>query len=290
MEKEMHEAYFMIGGVCIGIRSELSLDCDEKWRKFRIECAEPTLKYTIRYVNGAPKLHGELVQEGRRASVYQKDGMLFPVYRDTITGEAIAVVKQTEPMCWEITADGSRMPWGSRVEHFFEIFALPHVLLQMRRFWLHCSYIVDRGEAILFTAPSGTGKSTQADLWKKYRGARIINGDRGLLEISGEKLTVHGLPVSGSSDYCENVSAPVKAIVVLEQAPENRIQPIEGMPAVRALLRGTYLLPEFSEDFSHLLELADEIRQRVPIYLLQCLPNEGATRLLFDTLEAAKFC
>ena len=43
---------------------------------------------------------------------------------------------------------------------------------------MHGAVIAVGNKAWLFTAPSGTGKSTQAELWERYRNAEQINGDR----------------------------------------------------------------------------------------------------------------
>ena len=69
-----------------------------------------------------------------------------------------------------------------------------HLIIQNEGFLFHCSYIERDGNAILFTAPSGTGKSTQAELWKKYRNAQIINGDRAAIRIVDGTVMAEGTP------------------------------------------------------------------------------------------------
>ena len=87
---------------------------------------------------------------------------------------------------------------------------------------LHSAYIVaSAGKAILFSGPSGVGKSTQAALWERCAGARVVNGDRALVDVG--KKTANGIFYSGTSGISENVTAPVRAIVLLGQGSENRV-------------------------------------------------------------------
>lgn len=76
---------------------------------------------------------------------------------------------------------------------FASLFALERRMLQKDSFILHSAYIRHRGRAILFSAPSGTGKSTQASLWAQYAGAEIINGDRALLQKVQDCWMARGL-------------------------------------------------------------------------------------------------
>ena len=87
-----------------------------------------------------------------------------------------------------------------------------HLLIENNGIVLHASYIEWNNKAILFTAPSGNGKSTQADLWASHRQAEIINGDRAVIRIIDGKIFADGIPFSGSSTYCKNRTLPLAAI------------------------------------------------------------------------------
>lgn len=98
---------------------------------------------------------------------------------------------------------------------------------------LHCAFTEYRGRAILFSAPSGTGKPTQAALWERYRGSRTVNGDRALLRRAGGVWTACGWPVCGSSEICGAGEVPIGAIVMLRQG--------EGEPGRAARARARLL-------------------------------------------------
>ena len=146
---------------------------------------------------------------------------------------------------------------------------------------LHSSLIACQGRGILFTAPSGTGKSTQAELWKQYRGAQILNGDRSMIR-SRDGDTAYGSPYSGSSGIYRNESAPVTAIVVLRQAPFNRVRRMTTKEAYLSLLSELSLSPISRETVERQSQWLLSLLGRVPVFLLECLPDEGAVDTLYD--------
>ena len=94
--------------------------------------------------------------------------------------------------------------------------------------FMHASAVEYQGKSIVFAAPSGIGKTTQAELWAKYKNATILNGDKVFLKREDDGIHAWGSPWKGSSPYGENASAPLRAIVALEQAEENSIRKLEG--------------------------------------------------------------
>lgn len=93
----------------------------------------------------------------------------------------------------------------------------PEQLLNRRHgFVLHSAFVRWREKGILFSGPSGTGKSTQADLWERFEEAEILNGDRTVVRKVDGHWRAFGFPFSGSSDIYRNDSAPIAAVVVLQ--------------------------------------------------------------------------
>lgn len=150
---------------------------------------------------------------------------------------------------------------------------------------LHCSYILYRERAILFAAPSGTGKSTQAALWEKHRGAEIINGDRALLFQRDGQWFAGGVSVCGSSNICKNKTVPLLAVVLLEQGAENRVLPCTSGEKFRALLGGSAYHRWSREELEQVSALCLRAANGVPVLRLRCLPDKGAVDTLERTLE-----
>lgn len=150
---------------------------------------------------------------------------------------------------------------------------------------LHASYIDCGGSALLFTAPSGTGKSTQAELWRTHAGAQIINGDRVLLRQRDGVWHAFGYPCSGSSSICVNRTLPLRAIVVLEQHAENIVEEMSLPAKMRALVSATEVYTWNHEEIDCAFSLAGQIIAQVPVVKLRCRPDGQAVDCLKKYLE-----
>ena len=138
-------------------------------------------------------------------------------------------------------------------------------------FFLHCSCLMIDGEGIVFTAPSGTGKSTHAALWRKYFGDRVqmINDDKPLVRERDGRFVIYGTPWKGKHGIGSNISAPVKAVFFLEQAKENSAKRVDSFTALSLLLRQT-VLPTAREDMSALLDMLGRLIEITPMFRLGC--------------------
>ena len=163
-------------------------------------------------------------------------------------------------------------------EHFniWNYMAFENPLLYYQAFLLHSSFISWQNNGILFTAPSGTGKSTQADLWKKYEDADIYNGDRTIIRKIEGKYYGFGSPYAGSSGIYRNESAPIKAIVVIEQGPDNVIRRLHGREAFLPLFRETLMNTWNKEYMEKMTDLLMDAACQIPVYHLSCRPDQEA--------------
>lgn len=171
------------------------------------------------------------------------------------------------------------------MDHVLSNLMMESLLLAHDRAILHAASIGINGRAILFTAPSGTGKSTQAQLWHRYRGAEILNGDKILLSQENGVQLACGLPYAGTSGISQNCCMPIGAIVVLSQGAENRLEPMPFLQAVKKLLSQICLQPWRQEDISRALNIAQRLATSLPIYHLSCLPDESAVLCLEQALK-----
>ena len=159
-------------------------------------------------------------------------------------------------------------------------------LLEKGAVMLHSSYIIYTEQAILFAAASGVGKSTQAELWRKTLGAEVINGDRSLIRMKDGALWAFGCPFSGTSGICHDRSAPIRAIVTLEQGPENTIRPLTRRECTRFFLAQTTILRWKAEDVIATMELWDSFIRKVPVLRLSCRPDTDAVYTLKEYLDS----
>jgi hypothetical protein len=145
---------------------------------------------------------------------------------------------------------------------------------------LHASAIEYEGKGIVFSAPSGTGKSTQANLWRQHMGARVLNGDRPALKVKEGKAYVYGTPWSGSSPEYLNLSSPLRAVILLEQAPKNTIRQLSMEEAVLRLMPRCFLPYHNKELMEMAVTNVESIIKATPVYLLSCRPDLGAVELV----------
>lgn len=144
---------------------------------------------------------------------------------------------------------------------------------------VHSSAIEYQGKSLVFTAPSGTGKTTQAELWMKYRGAKILNGDKVFLKQEANAIHAWGSPWTGSSPYGLNSSAPLEAIIILKQAKENSIRRLDTLEAMAEFIPNVFF-PRWDERCEQgVLDFLDKVMSETKFYLLSCRPDEEAVEI-----------
>lgn len=162
---------------------------------------------------------------------------------------------------------------------------LERPLLHYGRLILHASAVIYHERAYLFTAPSGGGKSTQAEIWEHALHAKVINGDKVVLYDNGTNLIAYGSPIAGSSGIYRNICAPVAAIVQLEKGSENTITPMTTRDRY-LLLYSEAVKSDWDADFNRsLLRLASSYPQRTEYVRLRCLPDSSAAECLLHYLN-----
>ena len=158
------------------------------------------------------------------------------------------------------------------------------LLIQHNRLMLHASFVKYKGHGILFSGPSGIGKSTQAELWRRTRGAEIVNGDRVAVGLVDEEWIAWGIPYAGTSGICHNKSAHISAIVILRQANNNQIRSLSAIEAMRYLYPETTVHQWDAKFVEKVTCLLSQHISAVPVFLLECVPDESAVEILQEKL------
>ena len=151
---------------------------------------------------------------------------------------------------------------------------------------LHSAAIRVDGKAYLFTAPSGTGKSTHIKLWRKRFGKAvgIINGDKPLVSVSPEEIRAWGTPWDGKERWSANTSAPIAGICQIGRGAENIIQRMKPEDALSVLYAQTYR-PTTEAGMRKMLQLLLEISQRIPFWKLNCNMSEEAADVSYAAMK-----
>ena len=158
------------------------------------------------------------------------------------------------------------------------------ILLREHRLILHACCIDTSLGGVLFSGPSGIGKSTQGQLWCECEQAKLINGDRPILYKRQRCWVAHGSPYAGSSKCHVNESTDVRAIVMLAQSEECAIRRLSAAEAFRKIYAQMTISAWDSECVKLACDLAEQLVTDVPIYEMSCTPDRNAVELLKRTL------
>lgn len=157
---------------------------------------------------------------------------------------------------------------------------------------LYCDGLVIHGSAIqwedkgiIFSGPSGMGKSTQSKLWRKYKKAHMVNDDRPAIRVVDGIPYVYGTLWNGARGKCTNKSAPLAAIVLLEQDKQNTIKRLSREESVNKLMPRSFLPYNSPENMDRALKNLENIVTAAPVFYLKCRPDREAVELLYQCLK-----
>ena len=162
-------------------------------------------------------------------------------------------------------------------------------LLSCDTLLFHGSVIAVDGEGYLFTAKSGTGKSTHTRLWREYFGERavMVNDDKPLLHITDSGVTAYGTPWDGKHRLSTNIAVPLKGICILTRNAKNHIEPVEPHAVYPLIVQQTNRSLS-ADGMKHTLSLIDRMLHVVPVYRLGCNMNIEAARVAYEGMNRLK--
>ncbi len=159
-----------------------------------------------------------------------------------------------------------------------------HALLQKNGTIIHSSSLAYEGKGILFSADSGTGKSTHTGLWLKHLpGTQIVNDDMPIVRFKDDVPYLYGSPWSGKHFINTNMSVPLSSLVFLERGEKNELFPFDKNEAVWRLLGAIRkpILPDLAEKN---LDIIGQIVENIPLYRLTCTISEEAVKVAMQAL------
>ncbi len=150
---------------------------------------------------------------------------------------------------------------------------------------MHGATIEYKGKAYVFTAPSGTGKTTHIAIWKKFLGDKVnvINGDKPQVTFEEDAVYVHGTPWCGKEGWHINTSAPLNGVCVIERGDKNSIEKINPGENIEFFLGQLYLTREDGA-LLKVIDLFSKMAESVPFYKLTCDISEEAAKCSFEMM------
>lgn len=149
----------------------------------------------------------------------------------------------------------------------------------------HGSVVAVDGQGYLFTAKSGTGKSTHTRFWRETLGDRavMVNDDKPFLHMAEQSVRVFGSPWNGKHGLGTKICVPLKAICILERGAENNIQRISGKEALFMLMQQSNR-PMNMQRMPKYLELVDKLSAGVVFYRMQCNLDPMAAKVAYEAM------
>ena len=275
---------FQIGDFCFSLDYPVEITPPPRFMIFEAPEAVAEYAYTLRVCDALPKPEGELIAGRPDLQVLCHDGLESRLIGIKGRRESYACYQETSERSAEIHLAADRIRDLNIDPVFTSLLALERRLAEKGGMILHCAYVEHRGEAILFSAPSETGKTTQANLWAQYRGSTTVNGDRALLQCLDGRWTARGWPVCGTSEVCNNKDVPIRAVVMLSQGKSDTVSPLRPVLAFSQLY-SQITVNTWNKDFvqGH-MDRIGALTAQVPVYHLSCTISEDAVRCLETAL------
>lgn len=288
--------YFKVARHCFGISlpdaSELWAEMQRQYAPFAVDKADEQLLFHLELVDSLPQ---------------PKD--LKCLYNTpTADGETVVKLYKGEGVYLFETSPDHRIPTVARIlasEDFstarlqissHALFALNNAAMLLYAFAsagkktveMHASVILNGGKSYLFLGKSGTGKSTHSRLWLKHiPGSELMNDDNPVVRILDDgSVVAYGTPWSGKTPCYKNMEAPVGAFVQLKQAPQNSIRKASVLDAYVSLFSSISGIKNDNSRMADDLNASiSAIIKAVPLFNLDCLPDEAAAQLCHSTVS-----
>lgn len=212
-----------------------------------------------------------------KISAHEESDETVQVFHEGLCGEMFAKAYLDYEGCRETIRyleRGQRQ--FQKMEQLFTWIGIDNIYAGLETVILHAALIDVSDEGILFMGPSGAGKSTRADLWRRYAGAEIINGDRAFVNRDSNGIwNAYGSPYAGSSGYYVNKAVPIRAVMSVKRggADEISIQKITGARAFREVYRNVTVHQWNTHAVNNLSSVIKDMISAIPVYEMICPPD-----------------
>lgn len=237
-------------------------------------------------VSELPVLSGEAVFSDIGFSVFQESGGFLRRYHEHKEGDrpyAVGTMDLERGLGRVRYLPGGRICFSESQNSFSHI-AFERWLLRFGRLILHASLVATDFGGLLFSGPSGIGKSTQAELWEALEGGVVINGDKPILYQDGGAWLAAGSPYAGSSRCFLPRSERIAGIFLLRQGPICQLRRLGPAEAFRGLYAGTVLNLWDESYMASACDLLQSLASQVPVYSLTCTPDRRAVEAVKEAL------
>lgn len=280
-----------LAGIVIAIHSERDLVIDPAYDPFLLQSpAKPDTEVSISWVWDDSILPTtQLLGEDALQQFYQDGDCRYCVTKGGVNGPVACAQYDDEFRKIRCTINEKPFLLPTRSFHsIIRMLPIRALLLHFDVLFFHASQISFQGNGILFSAPSGTGKTTQAKLWQKYRGADLVSNDRVMVRCLQGAWQTFSFPLDGSEPIIGSYVNQLAAIILLKQGLKNEIsQPNPSQ--ILSFLMGQMVMDCWSDSakVKHILHLMSLIEE-IPVLQLTCTADETAVTVLEQALTERK--
>ena len=277
--------YFNIMDIFICIKIPFRINIGNESEKFICNKNKEDVIVDFIEIEKRMDIKGNLIFQEGNINIYQCDSeFVYELY--PVPGEkGYAWIIKEDKQMYKVYYLKGKEYYLKYSRNILNSIRVEEIINDNQGFILHSSFIKWKNKAILFSAPSKTGKSTQADLWNRYEGATIINGDKTGIRIFGEQYRAYGLPFAGTSNIFNNDKVPIECIIVIRQGKENKLKRLSQKEAFIKIYSETIIKTWDRVYQSQIINTILNLLKDTPAYLYECLPNEEAVYFLKSKLE-----
>lgn len=286
---ESRKSYCLsLAGMTLAVETDQAHEISAEFEPFLTCCEKPDFQTFFRQVSKLPPVSRQVLYEDKCYRVHsdEKGGYIrsfFDAPRD-LTPYAVATYDYDHgEIRVEYLQKGAHCV--AQMHNSFFHLGFESLLIHKKRLCLHAACVHTPLGGILFSGPSGIGKSTQADLWCTYREAKLINGDRPILSQEEDSWLAWGSPYAGSSQCHVNACCPVKAIVMLRQEKKCSLRRLTPPEAFRAVWSGLTMNSWNEKLTETAVDLSMQLITSVPVFEFGCTPEEQAVIYLEKELQ-----
>lgn len=275
---------YNIGNVNVKM-SVKSKDLKERLGEYRFETKEKDATLKVKYKKSLHLPKGELVAEHKEKRIMQeKDIFYLCVFaKDSDTLETVI---RYDKLYKNVVIYLSKVLTPSMLlqkEYVYTGLMFQKIASQKDKFIIHGSALSHHGCGLIFSGPSGIGKSTQGAMWKEYmEDVFILNDDKPLISFE-EKIFVYGTPWSGKTNTQKNMRAPLKAILFLDQGITESLEEVQTTEKIVLLLKNMFRSTE-AEELDRLLDQLPRIIKEVKIFDFKATMKKESVDIIHEAL------